>query len=178
VGKVKALVPATAGRLRSVTGDAWLEEWALTVADLRIHGTTHARPRDRFAAEALTPLGSRPPYHYQRVQTRIVPADALVAIAASRYSVPVRYVGRTVSVQETATHYELFADSESIARYAKAGRHAVVMDPAHYAGLLRTSGLPTPPAPPQWDPTYQQLGHVAVRDLRLYAAIAESGGVA
>jgi transposase len=158
--------------------DAWLEEWALTVADLRIHGTTHARPRDRFAAEALTPLGSRPPYRYQRVRTRIVPPDALVAIAASRYSVPVRYVGRTVSVEETATHYELFAGSESIARHAKVGRHAVVMNPAHYAGLLRASGPPTPPAPPQWDPAYHQLGHVAVRDLRLYAAIAEAGGAA
>jgi len=158
--------------------NAWLEEWCRTVADLRIHGTTHARPLDRFAAEALTPLGTRPPYHYQRVQTRIVPPDALVAIAASRYSVPARYVGRTVSVQETATHYELFAGSERIACHAKAGRHAVVMDPAHYAGLLRTSGPPTPPAPPQWDPAYQQLGQVAVRDLQLYAAIAEVGGAA
>jgi hypothetical protein len=148
------------------------------VSDLRIHGTTHARPRDRFVAEALTPLGTRPPYHYQRVQTRIVPTDALVAIAASRYSVPVRYVGRTVTVEETATHYELFAGSACIARHAKADRHAVVMDPAHYTGLLRPSGPPTPPAPPQWDPAYQQLGHVAVRDLGLYAAIAEAGGAA
>jgi transposase len=158
--------------------NAWLEEWCRTVADLRVHGTTHTRPLDRFAAEALTPLGSRPPYRYQRVQTRIVPPDALVALAASRYSVPVRYVGRTVSVQETATHYELFAGAECVARHAKAGRHAVVMDPAHYAGLLRTSGPPTPPAPPQWDPAYHQLGQVAVRDLGLYAAIAEAGGAA
>jgi transposase len=156
--------------------NAWLEEWGQTVADLRVHGTTHERPLDRFAAEGLTPLGSRPPYHYQRVQTRIVPPDALVAIAASRYSVPVRYVGHTVTVQETAAHYELFAGSDCIARHAKAGRHAVVMDPAHYAGLLRPSVPPTPPAPPRWDPAYHQLGQVTVRDLRLYAAIAEAGG--
>jgi hypothetical protein len=30
------------------------------------------------------------------------PADVLVAIGAARYSVPVQYVGRTVTVQETA----------------------------------------------------------------------------
>ncbi|TMB48644.1 MAG: hypothetical protein E6J60_14155 [Deltaproteobacteria bacterium] len=107
-----------------------------------------------------------------------MPPDALVAIAASRYSVPVRYVGRTVSVQETATHYEIFAGAESVARHAKAGRHAVVMDRAHYAGLLRPDAPGTPPAPPQWDPTYRQLGEVLVRDLAAYVAVAEAGGAA
>ena len=158
--------------------NAWLETWCCTVADTRVHGTTHARPLDRFAAEGLTPLGQRPAYCYARVQTRIVPPDALVAIAASRYSVPVRYVGRTVSVQETATHYEIFAGAESVARHAKAGRHAVVMDRAHYAGLLRPDAPGTPPAPPQWDPTYRQLGEVLVRDLAAYVAVAEAGGAA
>lgn len=158
--------------------NAWLETWCLTVADTRLHGTTHTRPIDRFATEQLTPLGPRPTYRYARVQTRIVPPDALVAIAASRYSVPVRYVGRTVSVQETAADYEIFAGADCIARHAKAGRHAVVMDRAHYAGLLRP-GTPAPlPAPPQWDPTYRQLGDVLVRDLATYVAVAEAGGVA
>lgn len=48
-------------------------------------------------------MGPRPPYHYERVCLRRVPADALVAIAAARYSVPVEYVGTTVSVHETST---------------------------------------------------------------------------
>src|SRR5438105_15695661 len=51
--------------------NAWLETWCCTVADTRVHGTTHARPLDRFAAEGLTPLGQRPAYCYARVQTRI-----------------------------------------------------------------------------------------------------------
>jgi len=42
--------------------NAWLLEWATTVADRRVHGTTHERPIARFAAEQLTPLGSRPRY--------------------------------------------------------------------------------------------------------------------
>src|SRR5438034_6088686 len=158
--------------------NAWLETWCLSVADTRVHGTTHARPIDRFAAEALTPLGQRPAYRYARVQTRIVPPDALVAIAASRYSVPVRYVGRTVSIQETATDYEIFDGADCIARHAKAGRYAVMMDRAHYAGLLRPGAPGTPPAPPQWDPTYRHLGNVLVRDLATYVAVAEAGGAA
>ena len=31
--------------------EAWLEEWAATVSDVRVHGTTHERPIDRFARE-------------------------------------------------------------------------------------------------------------------------------
>jgi transposase len=34
----------------------WLERWSVEVADLRVHGTTHERPADRFAGEQLTPL--------------------------------------------------------------------------------------------------------------------------
>jgi transposase len=54
----------------------WLEEWCLTIADHRLHGTTHERPIERFAREGLTPLGSRPPYRYEHVRHRPVPAGA------------------------------------------------------------------------------------------------------
>lgn len=151
--------------------EAWLEEWTATVADVREHGTTHERPIDRFTRETLTPLGTRPSYQSTATRRRIVAADALVAIAAGRYSVPVRYVGQTVDVRETATHYVICAGDTCIAQHAKAGRHAVVMDPAHYRGLLRPGARPSDPPAPRWDPAYEGLGTVAVRDLRLYAAI-------
>ncbi|MBK9997118.1 MAG: transposase [Nitrospira sp.] len=127
--------------------NAWLQEWTVTVADQRVHGTTHERPIERFARETLTPLGSRSPYHYERVRLRRVPADALVAIAAARYSVPVEYVGTTVHVQESSRHYEIFHGGVCIARHAKSPRHAVVVDRAHYRGLPRAGG-PAPRPPP------------------------------
>jgi hypothetical protein len=49
------------------------------------------------------------------------------------------------------------------------------MDPAHYAGLLRPPGLTPPPAPPRFDPGYPASAQVSVRDLAVYAAIAEGG---
>jgi hypothetical protein len=67
----------------------WLERWSAEIADQRVHGTTHERPLDRFTHEQLTPLGTRPPYHYERVRLRQVANDALVAVGAARYSVPV-----------------------------------------------------------------------------------------
>ena len=156
--------------------NAWLEEWALTVADQRVHGTTHERPIDRFARETLTPLGPRAPYRYEQERIRRVPADALVAIGAARYSVPVQYVGTTVTVQETTTHYEIFQGAACIARHVKAPRHAVVLDQRHYEGLFRPGSALPSAGPPQWDPVYQPLGDVMVRDLAQYAAVAEPGG--
>ena len=65
-----------------------------------------------------------------------------------------------------------------IARHAKAPHHAVVMDRTHYRGLVRPGGGPSAAGPPQWDPAYQSLGEVMVRDLAHYATVAEGGGAA
>lgn len=155
--------------------NSWLERWSSEVADLRIHGTTHERPIDRFASERLTPLGSRPPYRYERVRLRRVASDALVAVEAARYSVPVEYVGLMVSVQENAEHFEFFHQDKLVARHLKAARYSVVMDPTHYAGLLRV-GARVPLAAPRFDPHFAQLGEVMVRDLALYEAVSRSEG--
>lgn len=156
--------------------NAWLDEWTSTIADQRVHGTTHERPSVRFAQERLTPLGLRPPYHYEHVRQRRVPSDALVAIAAGRYSVPVQYVGTTVAVHETPTHYDIFSGPTRIAHHEKRPRFAVVMEPAHYAGLFRPGPGAPLTSPPQWDPAYRGFGEVEIRDLATYAALAETGG--
>jgi len=154
----------------------WLERWSVEVADRRVHGTTHERPIDRFACEQLTPLGTRSPYRYERVQTRRVANDALVTVGAARYSVPVEFVGQTVSVHEDIGHYEFFHQQRLIARHQKALRHSVVMEPAHYAGLLRAGAKESPGAPPRFDPYFGGLGEVMVRDLKLYELVSQSEG--
>jgi len=153
--------------------NSWLLEWTTTVADTRVHGTTHEVPLERFAREQLTPLGTRPPYRRERLRHRVVPADALVAIAGSRYSVPVRYVGATVAIRELSSGYEILHGETVIARHPRLARHQVAMRPEHYTGLLRPPGLTAPPAPPRFDPGYPASTQVSVRDLAVYAAIAE-----
>jgi transposase len=159
----------------------WLVEWCTTVADLRVHGTTHEVPRERFARaeqDALSPLGARRVYARERVRHRVVASDALVAIGASRYSVPVRYVGATVTIRELLGSYEILHAGTVIARHTRADRHQVVMERGHYAGLLRP-GRATPLRPPQHDPRFADGlaspdADVAVRDLAVYEAIAEA----
>jgi hypothetical protein len=87
----------------------------------------------------------------------------------------VRFVGQPVDVRETATHYVIMTGDTCIAQHLKAGRHAVVMEPAHYQGLLRPGALPLVDAP-QWDPAYQALGAVEIRDLAIYEALSTIGG--
>jgi transposase len=156
--------------------NGWLERWSGAVADVRIHGTTHERPLERFAREQLTPLGVRPPYRYERVRVRRVANDALVAVGAARYSVPAEYVGTVVSVQESAEHYEFCHQEKLIARHQKAARHRVVMAPAHYAGLWRVSREAALPPAPRFEPNCGRLGEVMVRDLALYEAASQNQG--
>ena len=99
-----------------------------------------------------------------------------MAVGAARYSVPVEYVGLTVSVHESLGHYEFFHQDKLIARHPKAARHSVVMEPEHYAGLLRVGGRAPLAAPPRFDPNFGQLGEVMVRDLALYEAASQSEG--
>ncbi len=155
----------------------WLLEWTTTVADTRVHGTTHEVPQERFARgeqAELTPLGTRPLYARERVTHRVVATDALVAIGGSRYSVPVEYVGATVTIRELLGSYEILHAGRVVARHGRQGRHQVVMERSHYAGLLRPRGLlVSPDGPPQHDPRYPASADVATRDLAVYAALAE-----
>jgi transposase len=154
--------------------NAWLVEWATTVADQRIHGTTHERPADRFAREALTPLDGRPPYAFAHVRERVVANDALVSIDGSRYSVPAHLAGTIVTVREHATDFTIWQRDTLVATHARQGRQQVVMVPAHYAGLLRVDRTPLAATPPQYDPRYVTSGDVMVRDLTIYERFAAS----
>ena len=152
--------------------NSWLFEWTTTIADQRVHGTTHERPAHRFAQEALTPLDGRPPYAWAHVRERVVANDALVSIAGSRYSVPAALVGATVTVREHATDFTIWHRDTVVATHARQGRHQVVMLPAHYAGLLRVDQTPLALQPPQHDPRYATRGEVATRDLAVYERFA------
>ena len=96
------------------------------MADTWLHGTTHEIPHERFARE--------------QVLHRTVATDCLLASGRSRYSVPKRYVGESVVIQELLLSYEILHQGTVIARHRSVGRHQVVQEPAHYTELLRPQG--------------------------------------
>lgn len=155
--------------------NAWLTEWCVTIADHRVHGTTHEVPIARFATEALTALDGRPLYAWAHVRERRVATDALVSIDGSRYSVPAQLIGTTVTVRERASDFTIHAGEVEVARHARHARHHVIMNPDHYAGLLRVDRTPLALQPPQHDPRYADRGVVTTRDLAVYEQYAEAG---
>ena len=155
----------------------WLLEWTQTIADERIHGTTHERPRERFQREALLPVSGIPPYRYERHPTRCVAHDCLVALETNRYSVPWRLVGETVQVAVVQHRVRIYHRGALVAEHAHAnGRYQIIRDREHFRGLFRgqREKIPAGPRVPQllW---HSKMPEVEVRDLAVYEAVAAGG---
>ena len=156
--------------------NAWLEQWALTVADQRIHGTTHERPAERFAREervTMIAVDARPPTRESRTISRRVSHDAFVEVETNRYPVPFGWCHAEVCVELTPTEVRIVHEAELIVYERVLERHR----------QIRWQGAPraVPPAaagvtsadPPRFDPAWlARAGQVAVRPLDAYAALA------
>lgn len=119
---------------------AHLVQW-MALADQRIHGTTRARPADRFAeveAAALRPLPRALPIRQRRLERRVA-NDCFVDVDTIRYSVPHAFVKRTVEVLVGDDEVAIFEGSHEIARHPRGHEpYARHTQPAHFAGLFRT----------------------------------------
>ena len=148
-GKVEAGVKYLKGSFltgRSFTTladlNAQLDAWLDSVANVRVHDTTNERPIDRFEREraALRPAAALPAFDTRELLIRLVPSDAHVRVASGAYSVPPRWVGRSVHVRvrrvEIGQAFEVIAHGDVIARHTIASKRARVTLPEH-AELIR-----------------------------------------
>jgi transposase len=114
-----------------------LAAWLAEVADVRVHGTTHQRPIERFGLEApaLVASASQASFLEALVRERVVAEDWLVAIDANRYSVPWRLIGKTVQVVRVGGHWQIRYQGELVAEHpVLAGRHQLSVLPEHGPG--------------------------------------------
>lgn len=145
-GKVESGVKYVKGNFipgRSFTDledfNAQLRAWQLEIADLRIHGTTHQPPIERFAAEAgaLIPYAGRRSFLAAMVRERKVAEDWLVSIDANRYSVPFALIGKTVQISREADRWVIRHAGRIVAEHeVLAGRHGLSVKPEHGPGAL------------------------------------------
>ena len=154
-----------------------LAEWMATVADVRVHGTTHERPIDRFAREraALVPAPAGRAFRLEAPLTRIVASDYLVSVDTNRYSVPFTLIGRSIEVRRRDGWLEMRHRGEVIASHpVLGGRHQLRILPEHGPGAIArnprlrysTAGSSTGTVP----------SAVEVRDLSCYEAAYGLGG--
>lgn len=116
--------------------NAWLVRWALTVADERVHGTTHEIPRERFERDervTMIAVDRRPPSRECRSVRRQVATDGYVTIETNRYPVPYEWCRAEVEVQLSETEVRIVHGEQAIGYERIGGKHRVV----HWTGAPR-----------------------------------------
>ena len=116
-----------------------LAEWTTTIADVRIHGTTHERPCDRFVREQphLVSTTGHASFRLDARHQRIVATDYLVSVATNRYSVPFTLIGQPVEVLRRAGALVIFHRGVPVATHAELpGQHQMRILPEHGPGAI------------------------------------------
>jgi transposase len=157
--------------------NAWLIEWCLTVADERVHGTTHERPSERFQraeAAVLVSVEGRTPPQRERVEHRVVPRDGNVAVEANRYPVPLAWAGRRIEVRLLAEEIVLQSTAgEQVSHERLTGKHQMARWSGSPRRAVRAEGSLLE-GPPRFDPAFLgAAAEVAVRELGQYEAASE-----
>jgi len=158
--------------------NGWLTTWSRTIADERVHGTTHEVPRERFDRDErmkMIAIDRRPPSRECRSLQRQVAVDGYVSVETNRYPVPYEWCRAHVDIQLDETTVRLVHGEDSIEYERVPARHRVI----RWQGTPRRvqrSGRPEsgPHDPPQHDPSWlASIGSVSGRSLAAYAAVAE-----
>jgi transposase len=117
---------------------SWLEE----VCNVRIHGTTGARPIDRLAEERghLQCLRS-PDYEVCEVLLRRVHKDCYIRYQNNWYSVPWSHVGRSVTLKVYERDLKIFDAGHLLATHPICSlSHQFIRNPEHWEGIVRRQG--------------------------------------
>jgi len=112
--------------------------WMDTVANVRLHESTHERPIDRFEHEraVLRPLNPNG-FDLARVVRVRANKQFRVALDSNHYSVPAKYANQHVIVKAYDDRLCIYADDKLIARHVRCmDRHQDKEDPLHPQALL------------------------------------------
>jgi transposase len=115
--------------------------WLRETADVRVHGTTHERPIDRWPAEvaALRPLDGRRDYDTSYVCHRLVSREGYISYRGSRYSVPPEHAGRPLLVKEGADgRLRVYSGYHQVIEHPLAEKPGGVITASGHADAVRT----------------------------------------
>jgi len=154
-----------------------LDEWNATIADCRLHGTTHEPPITRFERERgqLVPLAGQRSFQQEARVSRIVAEDYLVSLATNRYSVPFRLIGQRVEVPRRGDLVHIFHRDQEVATHPVVpGSHQFCILPEHGPGASARTARQRRST---WREPAERPGarpEVEVRDLACYDALCGS----
>lgn len=158
-----------------------LGQWQTEVADVRVHGTTHERPGDRFVREQphLIATTGQPGFRLEASQPRIVATDYLVSFESNRYSVPFTLIGQTVEVHRRSGRLEITHRGTRVAAHdLLAGKYQVRIVPEHGPGAIARTARQSRSTVPGGRPRATEFPDVEIRDLAVYARLAGDTDIA
>ena len=112
--------------------------WMDTVANVRMHESTHQRPIDRFEEERAhlkrpSPAG----FDLARVSTVRATKQFRVPLDSNHYTVPARYAGHRLTLKAYADRVCIYDQQQFIVRHARSmDRHKDIEDPEHGRQLV------------------------------------------
>jgi len=112
--------------------------WRDDVANERIHGTTRERPSQRLIVERPR-LRALPPHPFDTdiIIPLVVSKEARVRFDCNSYSVPTKYVGKTVQLRADDRRLRVMCDGVEVAAHARCwDKRRHIEDPAHVRELL------------------------------------------
>lgn len=151
-----------------------LGQWQAEVADVRVHGTTHERPCDRFIREQphLIATAGQPGFRLDASQPRIVATDYLVSFEANRYSVPFALIGQTVEVRRRGHGLEITHRGRLVAEHeVLPGKYQVRILPEHGPGAIARTARRVRSTVGDGPASRSALPEVEIRDLAIYEAV-------
>ena len=150
-----------------------LGQWQREIADVRIHGTTHERPSDRFAREQsqLIATAGQPAFRLEASQPRRVAEDYLVSFETNRYSVPFALIGQTVEVTRRGGRLQIAHRGVLVAEHDElTGKHQLRIRPEHGPGAIAPTARRLAAALPTARGALI-VPEVEIRDLAIYEAL-------
>lgn len=105
-------------------------QWCLKVAGIREHGTTHQQPLTlfRLAEEKELRILPMAPFEIVSWHRAKVALDCHIQVANTLYSVPYRYVGKTVDVKLGSRVVEIYLDYKLIKTHTRGDKGRRVTD--------------------------------------------------
>lgn len=141
-----------------------LEVWLDGVANVRMHGTTKARPVDRFATDqaAMRPLAAVPSYDVRPIEHRQVANDCHLSYHSVLYSVHPDAAGRTVVLRAEGDHvgawFTIYLGDQVVARHRRRPKDSLrVTRPEHADAIRQQARRPGSVRAPRRQPAFEQL---------------------
>ena len=102
---------------------AHAETWCRDVAGMRVHGSTREVPREVFERDERPKMGAAPatPFDVPHWSDAKVHPDHHVQVLRSLYSVPTRYVGKTVRVRADRSTVKIYVGTELVKMHSRVG---------------------------------------------------------